>query len=132
MQLPRSVLLADDHEEFLAAVVRHLEPHVEVVSTVDNGMALLEEAVRLQPDVIVLDISMPVLNGFETARKLREIGSRARIVFLTVQADPDYVCVALRTGAVGYVLKSELASDLLPCLREALVGRSFVSPAIAR
>ena len=132
MQLPRSVLLADDHDEFRAAIVRHLEPHIEVVRTVDNGEALLEEAVRLEPDVIVLDISMPVLNGIETARKLGAIGVPARIVFLTVQADPAYVDVALGTGALGYVLKSELASDLLPCLREALVGRLFVSPAITR
>ena len=132
MQLPRSVLLADDHEGFRAVIVRHLEPHVEVVRTVDNGEALLEEAVRLDPDVIVLDISMPGLNGIETARKLSAIGLPARIVFLTVQADPAYVDVALGTGALGYVLKSDLASDLIPCLREALVGRLFVSPAIAR
>ena len=132
VELPRRVLLADDHEEFRAVVVRHLEPHVEVVRTVDNGEALLQEAVRLEPDVIVLDISMPVLNGIETARKLRAMGFPGRVVFLTVQTDVAYVDVALETGALGYVLKSELASDLLPCLREALVGRSFVSPAIAR
>jgi DNA-binding NarL/FixJ family response regulator len=132
MQMPRSVLLADDHEEFLAAVVRHLEPHFDVIRTVDNGQALLEEAVRLEPDLIVLDISMPVLNGIETAKRLRAMGSPARIVFLTVQADPDYVRAALGSGALGYVLKSELASDLLPCLREAFAGRSFVSPVIAR
>ena len=132
VQLPRSVLLADDHEEFRAAIVRHLEPYVEVVRTVDNGEAVLEEAVRLEPDVIVLDISMPVLNGIETARKLSATSLTARIVFLTVQADPAYVDVALETGALGYVLKSELASDLIPCLKEAFVGRSFVSPAIAR
>ena len=132
VELPRRVLLADDHEEFRTVVVRHLEPHVEVVRTVDNGEALLKEAVRLEPDVIVLDISMPVLNGIETARKLRAMGFPGRVVFLTVQTDVAYVDVALETGALGYVLKSELASDLLPCLREALVGRSFVSPAIAR
>jgi DNA-binding NarL/FixJ family response regulator len=126
------VLLADDHEDFRAVVARHLEPHVEVVRTVENGEALLKEAVRLAPDVIVLDISMPVLNGIETARTLRAMGFPARIVFLTVQADAAYVDVAFETGALGYVLKSELASDLLPCLSEALVGRSFVSPAIAR
>ena len=132
VELPRCVLLADDHPEFRAVVVRHLEPHVEVVRTVDNGEALLKEAVRLEPDVVVLDISMPVLNGIETARKLRAMGFPGRVVFLTVQSDAAYVDVALETGALGYVLKSELASDLLPCLREALVGRSFVSPAIAR
>jgi DNA-binding NarL/FixJ family response regulator len=126
------VLLADDHADFLAAVVRHLEPHVEVVKAVGNGQALLDEAARLEPDVIVLDISMPELNGIEVARKLKATGSLAKIVFLTVHAGSDYVRAALGTGALGYVLKSELASDLLPCLKEALVGRSFVSTSIAR
>ena|SRR5215510_4167689 len=126
-----SVLLADDHGDFLSTVARHLEPHYEVVGTVGDGQALLDEAVRLTPDVIVADISMPVLNGIDAARRLRATGSRARIVFLTVQADPDYVSAALGVGALGYVLKSELASDLLPCLKDAVGGRSFVSPAIA-
>jgi len=71
------------------------------------------------------------VNGIDAARKLKATGSRARIVFLTVHADPDYVRAALGVGALGYVLKSELASDLLPCLRDALGGRSYVSPAIA-
>lgn len=128
----QSVLLADDHEDFLAIVVRHLEPHFEIVKTVGNGQALLDEVARLEPDLVVLDISMPGLNGIQAAAKLRAMGSGARIVFLTVHADLDYVHAALRTGALGYVLKSELASDLLPCLREASVGRSFVSPAITR
>ena len=124
------VLLADDHEEFLAAVVRHLEPHFEIVRTVGNGRTLLDAAARLAPDVIVLDISMPVMNGVEAARRLRAAGTSAKIVFLTVHADPDYVRAGLGTGALGYVLKSELGSELLPCIREALAGRSFVSPAI--
>jgi DNA-binding NarL/FixJ family response regulator len=126
-----SVLLADDHHDFLATVVRHLRPHFDVVGTVSNGQALVDEAVRLAPDMVVLDIAMPVVNGIDAARKLKATGSRSRIVFLTVHADPDYVHAALGAGALGYVLKSELASDLLPCLRDALGGRSFVSPAIA-
>jgi DNA-binding NarL/FixJ family response regulator len=125
------VLLADDHPEFLGVVARHLEPHFTVIRTVANGQAMLDEAARLEPDVVVLDISMPVLNGIEAARKLKATGSRAKIVFLTVHADQDYVRAALRAGAVGYVLKSELASDLLPCLRQADVASPFVSPLIA-
>lgn len=125
-----SVLLADDHEEFLAAVVRHLQPHFEILRTVGNGQMLLDEAARLTPDVVVLDISMPVMNGIEAARRLKAAGSPAKIVFLTVHSDHDYVRAALGSGAVGYVLKSELASDLLPCLREALLDHSFVSPSI--
>jgi DNA-binding NarL/FixJ family response regulator len=126
-----SLVLADDHEDFLAAVARHVEGHFDVVKTVSNGQALLDEVARLQPDMVVLDIAMPVLNGIEAARKLKATGSAARIVFLTVHADADYMRAALGTGALGYVLKSELASDLLPCLREALMGRPFVSPALS-
>lgn len=125
-----SVLLADDHEEFLAAVVRHLAPHFEILRTVGNGRMLVDEAARRAPDLIVLDISMPVLNGIEAARQLKAAGSPAKIVFLTVHADLDYVRAALGSGALGYVLKSELASDLLPCLREVLLDHSFVSPSI--
>ncbi|MGH7409603.1 MAG: response regulator, partial [Candidatus Methylomirabilis sp.] len=110
---------------------RHLEPHFEVVKAVGDGQALLEQAARLEPDIVVLDISMPVLNGIDAARKLKAAGSLARIVFLTMHADPDYVRAALATGALGYVLKSRLASDLLSSMREALAGRPFVSPSIA-
>ncbi|MGH7303625.1 MAG: response regulator [Candidatus Rokuibacteriota bacterium] len=123
-------MLADDHHDFLAAVVRHLEPHFEIVGMVSNGRMLLDEAARLTPDAIVLDISMPVMNGIEAARRLKAAGYSAKIVFLTVHADPDYVRAALGSGALGYVLKSELVSDLLPCLEEALLDRSFVSPSI--
>jgi len=112
-------------------VARHLAPHYDVVRTVANGKAMLDEATRLEPDVVVLDISMPVLNGIEAARKLKATGSRAKIVFLTVHADQDFVRAAFGAGAVGYVLKSELASDLLTCLSQADAGSPFVSPAIA-
>ena len=125
-----SVLLADDHGDFLATAVRHLEPHFEVLRAVTDGQALLDEAARLEPDIVVLDISMPLLNGIEAARRLKAAGSPARIVFLTMHADPDYVRAALATGALGYVLKSRLASDLLSSMREALAGRLFVSPSI--
>ena len=125
------VLLADDHPQFLGVVARHLGPHFDVVRTVDNGQAMFDEATRLEPDVVVADISMPGLNGIEAARKLKATGSRAKIVFLTVHADRDYVLAALGAGAVGYVLKSELASDLLPCLRQADIASPFVSPALA-
>jgi len=125
-----SVLLADDHQEFLGVVARHLEPYFDVVRTVGNGQAMLDEAARLAPDVVVLDISIPGLSGIEAARRLRATGSRARIVFLTVHSDQDYVRAALGAGAVGYVLKSELASDLLPCLTQAAIASPFVSSAI--
>jgi DNA-binding NarL/FixJ family response regulator len=124
--------MADDHDDFLAAAVRQLEPEFQVVGTVSEGQALLEAAARLGPDVVVLDVSMPVLNGIEAARRLRKAGSAARIVFLTMHEDPDYVCGALAAGAQGYVVKSRLASDLNLALREILAGRPFVSPLAER
>jgi DNA-binding NarL/FixJ family response regulator len=98
-----------------------------VVNRVGDGKSLLDEAVRLQPEVVVLDISMPVLNGLQAALELRRTGSKAKIVFLTVHEDPDYVRGAFAAGAQGYVVKSRLASDLPLAIREALAGRHFVS-----
>ena len=126
------MLLADDHKDFLGVVTRLLEPEFVVVKAVGNGQALIDEVARLEPQVLVLDISMPVLNGIEAACQLRAAGSRAKIVFLTVHQDPDYVRGALAAGALGYVVKSRLASDLPLALREALAGRSFVSPSISQ
>ena len=127
---PTRVLLADDHPDFLAVAARLLEGEYEVVQAVGDGESLLHEAAHLRPEIVVLDISMPGLNGIEAARRLKAAGGAAAVVFLTVHSDPDYVRAALAAGARGYVVKSRLASDLLPALREALAGRSFVSPSI--
>jgi DNA-binding NarL/FixJ family response regulator len=121
------VLLADDNEDFLAVAARLLEPEFEVVKTVGDGQALIDQAAILEPDLLLLDISMPVLSGIEAARQLKAAGSNAKIVFLTVQEDPTYLRSALATGALGYVVKSRLACDLVTAVREALAGRSFVS-----
>ncbi len=129
MRRPR-VLLADDHEAFLAVEVRLLEPEFEIVTTAHDGREALEEAARLGPDALILDVSMPGLGGIEAARQLQASGSLAKVVFLTVHGDPDYVRAGLAAGAMGYVIKSRLASDLIPALREALAGRTFVSPSI--
>jgi DNA-binding NarL/FixJ family response regulator len=125
------VLLADDHPDFLAATARLLEPEFDVVEAVHDGKALLDQTPRLDPDLLVIDITMPVLNGIEAARRLTASGTRAKIVFLTVHTDGDYVRAAQSAGGLGYVVKSQLASDLAPALREALAGRSFVSPSIS-
>jgi len=127
---PVRVLLADDHHDFLAVVARLLEPEFEVVAMVDDGQALLDEAARLEPDVVVLDISMPVLNGIEAARRLKAGGSKAIIVFLTVHEDPDYLRAALAAGGDGYVVKGRLACDLPLALRAALAGGVFVPRSI--
>lgn len=125
-----SVLLADDHREFLAVETRLLEPEFEVVKAVCDGEAAFLEAARLEPDLLVLDISMPIMGGIDTARRLRAAGSPTKVVFLTVHGDPDFVRAALATGASGYVTKCRLASDLIPALKEALAGRLFVSPTL--
>jgi len=123
--------LADDHEEFLAVEARLLEPEFEVVTTARDGQAVLKETARLGPDILILDISMPVLDGIQAARLLKVSGSKAKIIFMTIHRDPDYVQAGLAAGAMGYVVKSRLATDLLPALREVLAGRSFVSPSIS-
>ncbi len=122
------VLLADDHEAMLDRVATLLATECKVVGTATNGQQALEAAQDLKPDVLVLDISMPVMNGIETTHRLREAGVEARIVFLTVHDDPDYAREALETGALGYVIKQSIASDLMAAINEAHAGRSFVSP----
>jgi DNA-binding NarL/FixJ family response regulator len=125
------VLLADDHEDSLAIEARLLEQEFDVVQKVGDGRASLEAAARLKPDILVLDITMPVMNGIEAAQHLHAAGSAVKVVFLSVHDDPDYVRAALAAGALGYVVKCRMASDLLPALRAASAGRSFVSPCIA-
>ncbi len=125
------MLLADDHEGMLDRVARLLATECNVVGTATDGKQALEAALNLKPDVLVLDISMPVMNGIETAHRLKEAGAKARIVFLTVHDDPDFAREALEAGALGYVIKSRIASDLLAAIKEAHAGRSFVSPSVA-
>ncbi len=100
----------------------------KVVGTATDGQQALEAAQDLKPDVLVLDISMPVMNGIETTHCLKEAGVKTRIVFLTVHDDPDYAREALETGALGYVIKPRIASDLVAAINEVHAGRSFVSP----
>lgn len=121
------ILLADDHPGFPDLEEHVLELEFEVIGKVSNGQALFEEAMRLKPNVIVTDISMPIVNGIEAADRLKESGCESRIVFLTVHADSDFVRRCLSTGAFGYVLKSRIATELVPAVREALAGNIFVS-----
>ena len=125
------VLLADDHEAMLDRVASLLAIECDVVGTVTNGQQALEAAQDLKPDVLVLDISMPVMNGIETAHRLQEAGAEARIVFLTVHDDPDFAREALEAGALGYVIKPRIASDLVTAIKEAHAGRSFISPTLS-
>ena len=124
------ILLADDHKEMRDSVKRCLEADFEVIGAVADGRALLEAAARLDPDVCLLDISMPVLNGIEVATQLRESGSRAKVIFLTIHEDIDFAQAALKTGASGYVVKRRMASDLQRAVKEALAGRIFISSSV--
>ncbi len=122
------VLLADDHEAMLERIARLLKTECDVVGTATDGQEALEAAQDLKPDVLVLDISMPVMNGIETAYRLKVAGTDVRIVFLTVHDDPDFAREALEAGGLGYVIKTRIASDLMMAINEVYAGRSFVSP----
>jgi DNA-binding NarL/FixJ family response regulator len=122
--------LADDHKEIRDKVRRYLEAEFNVLDALDNGRALLDAAARLDPDICLLDISMPILDGIETANKLKESGSKAKVIFLTVHEDSDFLQAALKTGASGYVLKRRMASDLHRAVKEALAGRIFISSSV--
>ena len=130
MERPR-IFLADDHAEFLAAVARLLEAEFDVIRTFKDGQEIVDAADMLDSDLVVMDVSMPRLNGIEATRQLRAAGCQAKIVFLTVHKDQDYVRSALAAGALGYVVKDRLALDLVPALRQALVDHRFVSDCIA-
>ena len=124
-------LVADDNELVLDRVINMLAGECDVIGTAIDGQQALDTAKRLKPDILVLDISMPVMNGFETAHCLKEAGIKTRIVFLTVHDDPDFATEALAAGALGYVIKSRIATDLLAAIKEAHAGRCFVSPPLS-
>ncbi|HKA19012.1 MAG TPA: response regulator transcription factor [Blastocatellia bacterium] len=124
------LLVAEDHEAMREKVVGTLKAEY-MVDAVGDGEEMLDAESRISPDVVVLDISMPVLNGIEAATRLRQRASKAKIVFLTVHDEPEYVEAALAIGAHGYVIKSRLASDLCLAIREVMAGRRFVSPTIS-
>ena len=126
------LLLADDHTLLLEGIRLMLEPEFELVGSVEDGQALLAAAKTLKPDVILLDISMPVLNGIDAARRLRKLLPSAKLIFVTMHADPDYVAEAFRAGAVGYLLKRAAASELLTAIRAVLKGNHYVSPLVTR
>jgi len=126
------ILLADDHPDMLAVVANLLGTSFDVIGMVGDGESLLDAAADLQPDVLVLDISMPLLTGIEAAQRLKKCGNTARIVFLTVHEDPDFVRASLATGAFGYVVKPRVTTDLVVAIREAVAGRIFISPPLSK
>ncbi len=126
------VLLADDCEALRNLVAHLLAMEFEFVGAVGDGQAAVEAARQLNPDVVVLDISMPVLGGIEAARQLKRAGFAGEIVFLTAHDGPELVRTALATGALGFVLKAQLDTDLPAAVRAAMTHREFVSPCILR
>lgn len=125
------ILLADDHTLFLDALVKLLEPEFEVVGTVSDGRALVARAPELRPDVIVLDIGMPLLNGLDAGQQVKELRPETRLIFLTQSQDANVAAEAFRRKASGYLLKNSAATELITAIREAMKGRTYVSPLIA-
>jgi DNA-binding NarL/FixJ family response regulator len=126
------VLLADDHAIVLEGLRRVLEPEFEIVGDVADGRALVAAAMMLRPDIIVTDVSMPLLNGIEATRQIREFNRPVKIVFLSMHPDVTYVAEALSAGGSAYVLKSSAGARLLEAIREALNGSIYVTPPIDR
>jgi DNA-binding NarL/FixJ family response regulator len=129
MKRPR-IILADDHALLLGAFKALIAPEFEVVGTFLDGRALVEGARNLYPDVIVLDIGMPLMNGLSAGQQLKKDLPAVKLIYLTMNLDPDLAAEAFRLGASGYLLKSSAASELPHALREALIGRSYVTPLI--
>ena len=130
MKKPR-VLLADDHKIVLEGLRGILEPEFEIAGAVEDGRALVAAAERLRPEVVVADISMPGLNGIDAAGQIRKIDERIKIVFLTMHADASYAAGAFEAGASGFVLKHSAPQELITAIREAIHGRTYVTPLIA-
>ncbi len=125
------VLLADDHPLTLEGLRAFLEPHVESVGTVMDGRALVEEAVRLKPDMIILDITMPLLNGIDAAVQIKKNLPAVKLVFVTMHANPAYLEAALNAGAMGYVLKSAAREELLDAIQSVMRGNIYVTPSLS-
>ncbi len=121
------VVLADDHQEIIAKVRGVLGDEFEVIEAVENGNQAVSAVLALDPDVFVTDISMPLLNGLQAARRIQNANPRVKIIFLTIHEDRDFIAAAFSAGAMGYVTKRRLSVDLVFAIQEALKGHTFVS-----
>jgi DNA-binding NarL/FixJ family response regulator len=130
MDRPR-ILVADDHRMVAEGLRSVLEPDFELLEIVEDGRALVEAALRLRPDIIVADITMPCLNGLDAVEQIRRAGCDAKVIFLTMHKDAVYAARAQRVGASGFVLKHSASTELLTALRRVLEGRTYVTPQIA-
>jgi len=126
------ILLADDHSMVSAGFQKLLEPEYEVVGMVENGRAVLKAAAELQPDMAILDVTMPLLNGLDAGRRLKASMPQVKLIYLTMNSDPDYAKEALEIGASAYLLKNSLPSELLQAVREVVKGKSYITPSITK
>jgi DNA-binding NarL/FixJ family response regulator len=126
------ILIADDHTMICAGLAKLLEPRYEVVGCVEDGVALLKAADALKPDIVLLDIGMPLLNGLDAARELKKRMPHVKVIFLTMESDSYIAAEAFRAGALGYLLKTSLPAELLQAVHDAVRGVSYVTPQISR
>src|SRR5258708_7400054 len=125
-----TILLADDHTMFAQGLESLLRDEFDFLARVGDGQALVEAAMRLGPDAIIVDISMPVLNGFEAVRQLKKMGSTAKVIFLTMHGDESLVAEALGCGASGYVLKQSAGEELISAIRMVCEGKTYITPIV--
>ncbi len=131
MKKPR-ILLADDHSLVLEGFRRILEDQCDVVGTAEDGRALLEAASRLKPNVVLLDISMPLLNGIDATRHLKKVSPDVKVIFVTMHADPAYLNEAFKAGASGYLLKRSAGTELIQAIQSVLGGNYYVTPLLTK
>ena len=125
---PAQLLLADDHTMFVEALRIYLERYYPVLGVASDGWALIDQTAKLKPDVIVLDVSMPLLNGFDAARKIRKQDPKVKFVFLTMLADPNLAAATLELGPIAFVLKHSCGKELLGAIDHVLHGKAYMTP----
>lgn len=125
------VVLADDHLQLLEAATAILEPHFDIVAAVNDGATLVVETLRLRPDVIVTDITMPVMSGIDAIQKLKDSHFLPKIVILTVHSENEFLNTCMAEGASGYVIKSRMKGHLVPAVRAVLAGKPYISPIVS-
>ena len=126
------ILVADDNDAVLGEIRELLGEEFEIIGTVSNGQDAVEAVLRFDPDVVVLDMAMPILDGIQAASRIRESNARTKILFLTIQENPDYVSAAFAAGATGYITKRRLLSDLAYAIREVAEGGTFLSSTLRK
>jgi DNA-binding NarL/FixJ family response regulator len=127
-----TILLADDHTMICSALQKLLEPEFEVIGCVGDGRALVKTTLELKPDLVLVDVGMPLLNGLDAGRELKKVMPRVKLIFLTMNPDAEVASEAFRIGASGYLLKNSHAEELLQAVRNAVGGMTYVTPQVSR